>query len=124
MEKTISSYKDLIAWQKGIELVTLIYQATREFPAEERFGIVSQLNRASVSVPANIAEGWGRQTSGNFAQFLRTARGSLMEVETLLIISKNLEFLSADRYQQLSGKAEETGRVLHGLLKSIQVKEY
>lgn len=124
MEKTINSYKDLIAWQKAIELVTLIYQATREFPVEERFGIVSQLNRASVSVPSNIAEGWGRQTAGNYTQFLRTARGSLMEIETLLIISRNLEFLPASKYEQLSEKVEEAGRILHGLIKSIKVKEY
>ena len=122
MESKIRSYKDLIAWQKAVLLVTDIYSATKQFPADERFGIVSQLNRAAVSVPANIAEGWGRKSSKNYLQFLRVSRGSLMEIETLLVISKNLNFLSPENYAQLSEKAEEVGRILHGLIKSINEK--
>ena len=110
MENKIRSYKDLIVWQKAVLLVTDIYSATKQFPADERFGIVSQLNRAAVSVPANIAEGWGRKSSKNYLQFLRTSRGSLMEIETLIIISKNLNFLSSEKHEVLSGKVEEVGR--------------
>lgn len=122
MENKIRSYKDLIVWQKAVLLVTDIYSATKQFPADERFGIVSQLNRAAVSVPANIAEGWGRKSSKNYLQFLRTSRGSLMEIETLIIISKNLNFLSSEKHEVLSGKVEEVGKILHGLIKSINEK--
>ena len=122
MGNTIRSYKDLIVWQKAVLLVTDIYSTTKQFPADERYGIVSQLNRAAVSVPANIAEGWGRKSSKNYLQFLRTSRGSLMEIETLLVISKNLNFLSSANYVQLSEKVEEVGKILHGLIKSINEK--
>ena len=122
MENRIRSFKDLIVWQKAVVLVTDIYAVTKLFPADERFGIVSQLNRAAVSVPANIAEGWGRKSSKNYLQFLRNSRGSLMEIETLLVISRNLNFLSSEKYIQLSGKVEEVGKILHGLIKSINEK--
>ena len=122
MENKIRSYKDLIVWQKAVLLVTDIYSTTKQFPTDERYGIVSQLNRAAVSVPANIAEGWGRKSSKNYLQFLRTSRGSLMEIETLLVISKNLNFLNSESYAQLSGKVEEVGKILHGLIKSINEK--
>ncbi len=75
MNNKINSYKDLIVWQKSIALVTEIYKLTKTFPAEEKFGIVNQLNRAVVSIPANIAEGWGRESSKNYLQFLRISRG-------------------------------------------------
>lgn len=75
MNNKINSYKDLIVWQKSIALVTEIYKLTKAFPAEEKFGIVNQLNRAVVSIPANIAEGWGRESSKNYLQFLRISRG-------------------------------------------------
>ena len=122
MENKIRSYKDLIVWQKAVLLVTDIYSTTKQFPTDERYGIVSQLNRAAVSVPANIAEGWGRKSSKNYLQFLRTSKGSLMEIETLLVISKNLNFLNSESYAQLSGKVEEVGKILHGLIKSINEK--
>ena len=75
MNNKINSYKDLIVWQKSIALVTEIYKLTKTFPAEEKFGIVNQLNRAVESIPANIAEGWGRESSKNYLQFLRISRG-------------------------------------------------
>ena len=122
MENKIKSYKDLIAWQKSVLLVTDIYSITKTFPQEEKFGITSQLNRASVSIPANIAEGWGRETSKNYLQFLRTSRGSVMEVQTLLIISKNLNYISENNFEILQGKIEEVGKILQGLIKSINEK--
>jgi len=78
----VNSYKELIVWQKSIAMVTQIYTLTRSFPAEEKFGLASQLNRAAVSIPSNIAEGWGRESAKNYLQFLRISRGSLMETET------------------------------------------
>jgi four helix bundle protein len=120
--KKSSSYKDLIAWQKSIKLVTTIYSVTKSFPAEEKFGIISQLNRAAVSVPSNIAEGWGRESSKSYLQFLRTSRGSLMELETLLLISKNLNYISESTHKDTIAQLEETGKILQGLIKSVQQK--
>lgn len=120
MEGKISSYKDLIVWKKSIELVTEIYAVSKQFPIEEKFGLVNQLNRAVVSIPANIAEGWGRESSKNYLQFLRISRGSLMEVETLMIISKNLNYIEEEKFKLVSGRIEETGKILQGLIKSIQ----
>ncbi len=121
MEK-INSYKDLIAWQKSVALVTAIYSLTKSFPQEEKFGIVSQLNRASVSIPANIAEGWGRESSKNYLQFLRISRGSLMETETLLEISKNLGYINDTDFKTISKNIEEVSKILQGLIKGIQQK--
>jgi four helix bundle protein len=122
MDGRIRSYKDLIVWQKGIELVTSVYSISKTFPNEEKFGLINQLNRAVVSVPANIAEGWGRESSKNYLQFLRISRGSLMEVETLMIISKNFNYLDNTSFSTISDKIEETGKILQGLIKSIQQK--
>ena len=122
MENRIKSYKDLIVWQKSIDLVSEIYSATKTFPNEEKFGIVNQLNRAVVSIPANIAEGWGRESSKNYLQFLRISRGSLMEVETLILISKNLKYIDEEKFKLISNKIEEVGKILQGLIKSIQQK--
>ena len=105
-----------------MELVTEIYRLTKTFPSDERFGLTTQLNRAVVSVPANIAEGWGRETSKNYLQFLRTSRGSLMEVETLIIIAKNLQYINESAFSITSTKIDEVGRILQGLIKSINQK--
>lgn len=80
----INSYKDLIVWQKSIDFVDMIYAVTKSFPKEEQFGLTSQLRRASISIPSNIAEGWGRKYGNEYAHFLRIASGSLYEVETQL----------------------------------------
>lgn len=120
MESKIKSYKDLIVWQKAIELVTEVYSISKTFPTEEKFGIVNQLNRAVVSIPSNIAEGWGRESSKNYLQFLRISRGSLMEVETLILISKNLNYLNEEKFKSISDKIEETGKILQGLIKGVQ----
>ena len=77
----VNSYKELIIWQKSMVLVSKVYSLTKKFPNDEKYGLVSQLNRASVSIPANIAEGWGRESRKNFVQFLRISRGSLFELE-------------------------------------------
>ena len=122
MENKIKSYQDLIVWQKSVLLVTDIYTITKTFPQDERFGITSQLNRAAVSIPTNIAEGWGRETSKNYLQFLRISRGSIMEVQTLLIISKNLNYVSEEKFDVLRNKTEEVGKILQGLIKSINEK--
>ncbi len=111
----VNTHKDLIVWKKGIELVKLIYKLTKTFPKEELYGITSQLRRASI--PTNIAEGAGRRSYKEFSQFLNIALGSCAEVETLLIISIELNLLSENKYLV---SVEEIRRMLIGLIKSIR----
>jgi four helix bundle protein len=89
----VKSYKDLLVWQKGIELVKLVYAVSSLIPDDERFGLISQIRRCSVSVPSNIAEGYGRATTAYFIQFLNISRGSLFELETQLILCKDLNYI-------------------------------
>jgi four helix bundle protein len=99
----ISSYKELLVWQKAIVLVSKVYAVTKRFPSDEKFGLVSQINRAVVSIPANIAEGWGRQSRKNYIQFIRISRGSLFELETLIIIAKNEHFIQDIYFDEIEG---------------------
>ena len=103
-----------------MDLAELVYEASSRFPAEERFGLTSQVRRAVVSVASNIAEGHGRETRGAFAQFLRTARGSLKESETQVILAGRLGFLESDKAQHILAATDELGRMLYGLLTSIE----
>ena len=89
---TTRSYKDLVVWQKGIALAKLVYQLTKNFPSEEKFGLVAQMRRAAVSIPSNIAEGQARHTTGEFIQFISHAEGSVAELDTQLILSIELKF--------------------------------
>ena len=95
MTNTVKSFHDLVAWQKAMELVTEIYKVSQKFPKEEMFGLTSQIRRAAVSIPSNIAEGRGKSSTGEFQQFLYHARGSLAEVETQLLIAINLGYLKS-----------------------------
>jgi len=114
-----NSYKDLIAWQKARTLVRDVYAATRHFPDDERYGLTSQLRRAGVSVIANIAEGQGRNTLGEFQQFLGHAKGSLTELETELIIAEDLSYLRPQEAKELPAKCDEVSRLIHGLMRSL-----
>jgi four helix bundle protein len=116
----VRCYRDLVAWQRSIELVTEIYQSTRSFPDNERFGLTAQIRRAAVSIPSNIAEGQGRCTTGEFRQFLGHARGSLLEVETQLVIARNLGFLDEQNNTFLFERVAEIGRILNGLINSLK----
>ncbi|HMV14775.1 MAG TPA: four helix bundle protein [Chitinophagales bacterium] len=124
MDKTtkITSYKDLIVWQKSIDFVSYIYGITSQFPSAEKFNLTSQINRAVISIPVNIAEGFGRESSKNYIQFLKISRGSLYEVDTLFIISKNLEYITTEVYSQTTLFINEISKLLNGLIKSIQNK--
>jgi four helix bundle protein len=115
-----SSYKDLIAWQKGMELVAMIYDATDRFPPHEQFGLVSQLRRAAVSVPSNIAEGKAHYSNRDFVRFLRHARGSLAEIETQVLIAQQRKYLPDATTTKLSQQLDELGRILSGLIRSLQ----
>jgi len=110
------SYRDLIAWQKAMVLVRDVYCATQAFPREERYGLMSQLRRAAVSVPSNIAEGQARFSRREFHHFLNNARGSLAEVETQITLACNLGYLSAIAADTLLVRSSELGRILNGLI--------
>lgn len=114
------TYQDLKAWQVAMDLVIDVYRNTAEFPREERFGLTSQLRRAAVSVASNIAEGKGRFSNRELAQFLAQARGSVFEIETQVVIAFGLGFLSAKAKQELLDRCAEVGRILNGLIKSLR----
>ena len=116
------SYKDLIAWQKSMDLVLSVYAMTKAFPADERYGLVSQMRRSAVSIPSNIAEGHGRLTDSDRRHFTVQARGSLQELETQIEIADRLGYLSTQGATTLQAACAEVGRILNGLLKSLAAK--
>jgi four helix bundle protein len=119
----MSSYKDLIAWRKGMELVAMVYDATEGFPSHEQFGLVSQLRRAAVSVPSNIAEGKAHYSNRDFVRFLRHARGSLAEIEMQALIAEQRKYLTSAATAKLTQHLDELGRILSGLIQSLKESE-
>lgn len=115
----ISSHRDLVVWQKAVQLTVACYAATKRFPGDERFGLTSQLRRAAVSVAANIAEGRGRGTTKGFLNFLWIATGSLTELDTHLVIANHLGYLNEQQFQELEDRVEEVGKMLTGLRRSL-----
>ena len=116
----IGSYRDLRVWNLAIELAVECYQATKAFPSSETYGLTSQLRRASSSVAANIAEGYGRDNTGYYIQFLRVAQGSLKEFETHITISARVGFLENETGQKLLQRSEDIGKMLRALIRSLQ----
>src|SRR5208282_5936919 len=115
----IQSYRDLIVWKKSMSLVLDIYRNTQAFPKVETYGLVSHLRRAVISVPSNIAEGQARLSTAEFKQSLGHARGSLMEVETYLLLGQELGYLEQDQCESLLACTAEVGKILNGLLNSL-----
>ena len=120
MEQAIKSYRDLVAWQRARELVKEVYVLTAEFPVHERFGLASQMNRAVVSIPSNIAEGYGRATTQDYLHFLRIARGSAYELETQLVLAEDLGLSSRVESSKVGGTLQEVVRLLQGLVASLE----
>ena len=114
------NFKELKVWNKALELAINTYQLTKKFPSEEKFGLTSQINRCAVSVPSNIAEGAGRNTNGEFNQFLGIATGSLFELETLLIISEKIGILPEDDFKDSSQLIDEITKMIAGLKSSFK----
>ncbi|MGO9317214.1 MAG: four helix bundle protein [Terracidiphilus sp.] len=114
------SFRDLIVWQRAIQLTVAIYKLTSSFPDSERFGLTNQLRRASVSVASNIAEGYGRSTKGEYLLFLGHARGSNCEVETQLVIAESLGFGSKEARLSAEGLCDEIGRMLVAMMKKLK----
>ena len=110
------TYHDLRVWQSAMDLTKSIYRATRRFPPEEMYGLSSQMRRAAVSVPSNIAEGKGRSSDKELVQFLSRARGSVYELQTQLEIAESLGYLSSTDQQELSTHASDVGRMLNGMI--------
>lgn len=116
----LKSYKELIVWQKSMTLVKEIYQLTYNFPNDEKFGLISQMRRSSISIPSNIAEGWGRLSRKNYIQFLRISRGSLFELETQLLIAKDLNYIKDSK--EIEGLIIEISKMLNSLIKKLTEK--
>ncbi|MGD9854032.1 MAG: four helix bundle protein [Planctomycetaceae bacterium] len=118
----VDSHRDLLVWQKAMTLVTSCYQLTSRFPTAERYGLSSQLQRAAVSVPANIAEGRGRSSTKAYLNHLSIAAGSLAELDTHIGVAERLGYITTDQVQLITDQLEEVGRMLSGLRKSLDSK--
>ena len=116
-------YRDLIAWKKAIDMVSTAYRLTQTFPRDEIYGLTSQMRRAAVSVPSNIAEGQGRRSKGEFSQFLGHAFGSLLELETQVTIANNLGYIDSALADEFLDQTEELGRIINGLIASLASKK-
>jgi four helix bundle protein len=116
----VRHYRELVAWQRAMDLVELVYKMTRSFPPDELYGLTNQLRRAAVSIPSNIAEGQGRGVGKEFAHHLRIAAGSLNEVETQVLIAQRLGYTDARTVAQVLDVSAEVGRVTNGLMKSLK----
>ena len=119
-ERGEKGFRKLLIWQRAHHLVLLIYQFTGSFPKSELFGLTSQIRRAAVSVPANIAEGYAAGGKGQFARFLNIAQGSLAEVEYYLILSTDLNYITSVQYQEAETLRGEIGFLLHRLIQSLE----
>jgi four helix bundle protein len=113
-------YRDLLVWQKAMSLTRGVYRETEAHPKKEMFGLQSQMRRAAVSVPSNIAEGHGRLDDGHFRQFLATARGSLFELQTQLELAADLKYTDETRVAELMEQCEEVARMINGLVASLE----
>ena len=116
----METHKDLRVWQQSIEMVTSIYKMTMTFPKDEVFGLVSQMRRAAISVPSNIAEGYARGSDGEKLHFLRISSGSMSEIETQLMLSLNLGYIGQDAYDILSEQITSVWKQLNSLISSVK----
>jgi four helix bundle protein len=123
MSGTIRTFRDLLVWQKAMRLVTKLYRVSASFPKEEIYGITSQMRRCAVSIPSNIAEGFGRQSTGDYVRFLSIAEGSLYELQTQLEISLNLTYLTSEQYESLDSSTREIERMLTSLIRKLKAKQ-
>ena len=118
----VNNYKDLIVWQKAHSMVINVYKYTKDFPADERFGIVQQLRRAAASVPTNIVEGFGRFSRKEYMQFLYICRASLVETDYHLFLAKDLGYLGQESYDKLKTLIDEIGKMNNGLIRALKEK--
>ncbi|MGN6468681.1 MAG: four helix bundle protein [Rhizobiaceae bacterium] len=119
-EDGIRSYRDLRVWNEAMELAADCYRVTQAFPREEMFGMISQIRRAGASVPANIAEGYGRESAGSYLQFLKNAQGSLKELETHVLLAVKVDLISRDDAAPVLDRTETVGKMLRGLIRAVK----
>jgi four helix bundle protein len=116
----VKNYQELVAWQKAMDLVEDVYKLSKHFPREELYALTSQIRRAAVSVPSNIAEGQGRRTTADFLRHLSIAYGSLREVETQAMIARRLKYIPSANVELVMDRAGEVGRLLNGLMSALE----
>jgi len=116
------SYRNLKAWQEAMRLAEMVYALANKLPSEERFGMIPQMQRAAVSIPSNTAEGSGRGSALDFGRFLKTARGSLMELETLMLLAERIRYLSSNDLKDFWPQAQLVGRLLNGLIRGLKTQ--
>ena len=116
----ILSYKDLLVWQKSMELVAKIYRLTLELPQAERWGLVSQMRRAAVSIPSNIAEGYGRQATGEYRHHLSISRGSLFELETQVLLCEKLGYVDGRSFQAVDAEIQQISKMMRSLINKLR----
>ncbi|MEY8758711.1 four helix bundle protein [Chryseobacterium tongliaoense] len=118
----MGNYKELIVWQKSVDLITEIYACTKKFPKEEVCCLTNQIRRSSISIPSNIVESHSRRSHTDYLQFLKIARGSCAELETQLLISKNLNYLNPEEFEKLNEKSLEISKMLNALISKLQTE--
>ena len=116
----VRTFRDLIAWQKGVRLSLLVYRLTRRFPDEEKFGMVSQMRRSAVSIPANIAEGYGKGRRAEYIRYLEIGRGSLFELQTYLELAREMKWVNGEDLVAVARLADEVDRIVSALLRSLK----
>ncbi len=121
-KQRITSYRELIIWQKGMHIVSAIYRITRTFPEDEKYGLCSQMRRAAVSIPSNIAEGWVKKTRNHFMEFLRTSLGSCAELETQVEVGYNETFIAETDYTEIRALLTEESKMLVSMMKSVSMR--
>ena len=122
MKSRVTSYRDLIVWQRAIQLVESVYHLTQNLTDSEKLAFAGHLNGAAVIIPAKIAEGWGRKNTKNYLQLLKTARASLFTTETYIIVLKNVDRISIEEEEKVLGLVDEVKKMLNGLIKSLNNK--
>jgi four helix bundle protein len=117
---TIKSFRDLFIWQKSMNLVTVIYEVSSKFPSQEMYGLTSQIRRSAISIPSNIAEGYGRNSTGDYKRFLQIAVGSLFEFQTQIEIAFNLHYLSKEVFDDLLRTCNDLDKMLYSLIQKLK----
>ncbi len=123
MGQEFQSYRDLVVWQKAMALAAECYRKTATFPKSEMYGLTNQVRRSAASVPANIAEGHGRESTGSFIQSLRVAQGSLKELETHVYLAERVDIMPSETMKELLTGCETVGKLLRSLIRSLQAKQ-
>jgi len=118
----LKNYKELKVWQKAYQFCLGIYEITRRFPKEEKYGLTSQIRRSAISIPSNIAEGYGRKTTGEYIQALYISYGSLCELETQILLASDLDYIGAEKIEIFQKEMGDVERMLKGLIKSLENK--